>query len=396
MAQYIGFTLGGEEYSIPILKVREIINLPAMTRLPRAPEYIEGVTNLRGHVVPIVNIKKIVRVGEGTDGGGKVIILANGRVTFGILVDGITGVIGIDESAIEPADRILEGSSDRLLGLAKCQERLVALLDTAKILPADSLEMFEENALEVQEGGVGKAEAVTAVHAAEGEDRSRELRDAREFLNRKIEGNDPNHRILATILDFMEAATVKDYRGAETALERISELSSEGLYREVGKVTRRLHDSLKSFREAIEPKISSFAANDMPDAIDRLQFVMDKTEEAANKTMGIVEKHLLRMDELAGSIRRLREPEDAVKYLKEFKNTLEDDLTEIITTQSFQDITGQTIKKVIRLVSEIEKELAGMVAAFGVKVDPGSKAKGPPRETVSQAGVDDLLKEFGF
>jgi len=112
--------------------------------------------------------------------------------------------------------------------------------------------------------------------------------------------------------------------------------------------------------------------------------------------MGIVEKHLLEMDELSARIRKLDGPGDAVKYLKDFKNRLEDDLTEIITTQSFQDITGQTIKKVILLVEEIEKELVGMVAAFGVKVDAGPMAKEAVREMVSQSDVDDLLKDFGF
>ena len=134
----------------------------------------------------------------------------------------------------------------------------------------------------------------------------------------------------------------------------------------------------------------------MPNAIDRLQFVIDKTEEAANKTMGIVEKHLLDMDELSAHIRKLDGPDDAVKYIKDFKNRLEDDLTEIITTQSFQDITGQTIKKVILLVGDIEKELVGLVAAFGLKTEAGPMAKEAVREMVSQSDVDDLLKDFGF
>jgi chemotaxis protein CheZ len=102
------------------------------------------------------------------------------------------------------------------------------------------------------------------------------------------------------------------------------------------------------------------------------------------------------MDDLAANIRKLQGPEDAVKYLKDFKNRYEDDLTEIITTQSFQDLTGQTIQKVIQLVADIEKELVGMVAAFGLKIDMGAKESEEVREKVSQAGVDDLLKEFGF
>ncbi|MFZ6008663.1 MAG: protein phosphatase CheZ, partial [Nitrospirota bacterium] len=89
------------------------------------------------------------------------------------------------------------------------------------------------------------------------------------------------------------------------------------------------------------------------------------------------------------------EPDESVAYLKDFKNKLEDDLTEILTAQSFQDITGQTIKKVIKLVGDIEEELVKLIATFGVKIEHGAKAEVTPEE-VSQADVDDLLKEFGF
>jgi chemotaxis signal transduction protein/chemotaxis regulatin CheY-phosphate phosphatase CheZ len=398
MGQYIGFRLGGEEYSIPILKVREIINVPGMTRLPQTPEYIEGVANLRGSVVPIVNIKKLVNL-DGAPGGGdnKVIVLSNGKVTFGILVDGITGVIGIEDSSIEPPDRLLNGSCDRIVGVAKYKKRLIVLLDTKKLLPTDDLDMFDENIVSVNETtDADKVDVVKKVQTMGGEVELHELRDAKEFLSRKVEGNDPNKRIVESLIAFMEAVSSKEYEKADAVVARLADSSSGGLFAEVGKVTRRLHDSMKSFKESIDPKLSSLASCEVPNALDRLQFVIDKTEEAAIKTMGIVEKHLLEMDELSARIRKLDGPDDAVKYLKDFKNRLEDDLTEIITTQSFQDITGQTIKKVIRLVEEIEKELVGMVAAFGVKIDAGQMAKEGVRETVSQSDVDDMLKDFGF
>jgi chemotaxis protein CheZ len=399
MGQYIGFHLGGEEYSIPILKVLEIINVPGMTRLPQAPEYIEGVANLRGSVIPIVNIKKLVNIDgvSAAGGGGKVIVLSNGKITFGILVDAITGVIGIEDSSIEPPDRLLNGACDRIVGVAKYQNRLIVLLDTKKLLPTDDLDMFDEDIVSVNETtDMDKVDVVKKVRTMGGEVELHELRDARDFLGTKVGGNDPGGRIVESLIAFMEAVSAKDYVKADAVVARLADSSSGGLFAEVGKVTRRLHDSMKSFKESIDPKFSSFASCEVPNAIDRLQFVIEKTEEAANKTMGIVEKHLLEMDELAARIRKLDGPDDAVNYIRDFKNRLEDDLTEIITTQSFQDITGQTIKKVILLVEEIEKELVGMVAAFGVKIDAGPMARETVREMVSQSDVDDLLKDFGF
>ena len=400
MAQHIGFKLGVEEYSVPILSVREIINVPEMTHMPSTPDYIEGVANLRGSVVPIVSTRKVVKTGgeAGVAGeGDRVIVLINGKAAYGILVDGITGVIGIDESTIDPPEKIMNGTGDQFVGVAKCNGRLIVVLDPKKLLPGWDTMAFQESEVEVREtADAGKVEVVRKMQTIGGDVEVKELRDAKEFLSKKIDPKDPNSKAIEGLMAFMEAVTAKDYAAADAAVELLVKSPEDGLYKEVGKVTRRLHDSLKSFKEAIDPKISSLVKNEVPSAVDRLQFCVQKTEEAANKTMGIVEKHLLQLDDLAGHIRKLQGPEDSVKYMKDFKNRLEDDLTEIITTQSFQDLTGQTIQKVIQLVADIEKELVGMVAAFGLKIDMGAKGSEEVREKVSQAGVDDLLKEFGF
>ena len=224
-----------------------------------------------------------------------------------------------------------------------------------------------------------------------------ELKAAHEFLSKKkesIDPGDPSQKALKELMAFMEAIASKDYTTADAAVEQLVESSEGGLYKEVGKVTRRLHDSLKSFKEAIDPKITSIVRNDMPSAVDRLQYCVQKTEEAANITMGVVEKHLASMGELEENILKLHGPDDAVDYLNGFRERYENDLTEIITAQSFQDLTGQTIQKVILLVADIERELVGMVTAFGLKLDSAGKEE--IHEKVGQSDVDDLLKEFGF
>jgi len=400
MAQHIGFKLGVEEYSVPILSVREIINVPEMTRMPSTPDYIEGVANLRGSVVPIVSTRKVVKTGQeaGAAGeGDRVIVLINGKAAYGILVDGITGVIGIDETTIDPPEKIMNGGGDQFVGVAKCNGRLIVVLDPKKLLPGWDAMVSQESEIEVREtADAGTVEVVRKMQTIGGDVEVRELRDAKEFLSRKIDPKDPNSKVIEGLMAFMDAVASKDYAAADALMEQVVKSPQEGLFQEVGKVTRRLHDSLKSFKDAIDPKISSIVQNEMPTAVDQLQFCLRKTEEAANKTMGIVEKHLLQMEDLAANIRKLQGPEDAVKYLKDYKNRYEDDLTEIITTQSFQDLTGQTIQKVILLVADIEKELVGMVAAFGLKLDMGAKESEVILEKVNQAGVDDLLKEFGF
>ncbi|MBI5639176.1 MAG: purine-binding chemotaxis protein CheW [Nitrospirae bacterium] len=150
MQQYIGFHLNAGEYTIPILKVREIVNTPVITRMPQSPDYIEGITNLRGAVIPILNLKKLVRLGDSGDKGGKVIVVASGRMTFGVLVDGITGVINIEETEIEHPESVLRDSREQIEGVARLNDRLVVLLDTKKLIPFEDASLFEDVVLDVQ------------------------------------------------------------------------------------------------------------------------------------------------------------------------------------------------------------------------------------------------------
>jgi chemotaxis protein CheZ len=398
MQQYIGFHLNAGEYTIPILKVREIVTMPAITRMPQAPDYIEGVTNLRGSVIPIVNLKKLINIGGNGSKGNKIIVIASGKMTFGILVDGITGVINIDESAVEHPEQFLNGDVEQVEGVAKVDNRLVVLLDTKKLIPSQDASLFEDIVVDVKEtDSVDTVEVVKTVQTMAGQMEVRELQDAKKFLEKRgVDSSDARFLIFDDVVNFMNAIASQDYEAADGAIKDILKKGQGDLFKEVGKVTRKLHDSIRSFKEALDPKLKGLATMDMPNAVDRLQFVIDKTEEAANRTMSIVERYILKMDELSSHIRNIKEPQESAAYLKTFKNELEDDLTEILTTQSFQDLTGQTIKKVITLVGEIEDELVMLIASFGVKIEQGAKAEKVTPEEVSQADVDDLLKEFGF
>lgn len=398
--QYIGFTMGGCEYTIPILKVQEIINMPSITKLPQAPHYIEGVTNLRGRIITVLSLKKLVGF-SGAEGGSteqKVIVITGGKLTFGMLVDGITGVITINEADIEPAENIMQYPIKQVEGVARVDDRLVVLLDTRKLISVEDASLFEDEIYEVGETIGDKVEIIRKIDGMGGELTVKEVKDAREFFNKKgISSDDPRYALFDDMVAFMNAVASEDYETADCAIQNMMNKGQSDLFKQVGKVTRKLHDSIRSFKEALDPRLKDMASTDMPNAVDKLQFVIDKTEEAANKTMGIVEKYILDMDELSGHIRNVTGPEDSVKYIRDYKNRLEDDLTEILTTQSFQDLTGQTIKKVIVLVSDIETELVKLIATFGVKIEPGAKAAEEiTPEQVSQEGVDDLLKEFGF
>lgn len=200
---------------------------------------------------------------------------------------------------------------------------------------------------------------------------------------------------------------------------------------EVGSLTRDLHDALEQFQ--FDPRMSVIANEEIPDARDRLEYVMAKTELAANRTMDAVESSLPIADKLHESLLVIRPTWNALMKgrieLSEFKalcfhidglltqvegdsTELRNQLTEILMAQDFQDLTGQIITRVITLVREVEERLVDILTAFGVEssdeeTDTNKKssteAEGPilnPHEredaVSSQDDVDDLLSSLGF
>jgi len=396
--QYIGFRISTGEYAIPIKRVKEIINLPDITRIPQSPFYLKGITNLRGSVIPVVDLKELIHVRAAENGGTKVIVIASGRITFGVLVDGITGVISIDASQIEPPENLSHGKAEQVEGVAKVDGRLIVLLDIKKLIPLEDLTLLEDYAAEIAKNtGDGAVEVTKTVQTIGGAVQFKELRNAQSYIQKaSADVSAVQREIFTDIMNFLTAVTEHDHAAADIAIAKIVKNGQGDLYKEVGKITRKLHDAVKSFKEAIDPKLKDIAQSEIPTAVDKLQYVIEKTEEAANRTMSIVEKYILRMDDLAAHIRQVQGPPETVAFLKEFKNGLEDDLTEVLTTQSFQDLTGQTIKKVIGLVHDLEDELVRLISIYGLKIESGTREPVAVAEKVSQSDVDDLLKDLGF
>ncbi len=134
--QSVVFTLGKEEYGIDIGKVQEIIRLPSITRLPNTVDYILGIINLRGCVIPIVDTKKKFMFidSEITDDTRVIIVEIEGS-RVGLIVDEVSEVLKIPEELVVPADNICTGiKMEYLLGVARFDSRLLILLNANKIL----------------------------------------------------------------------------------------------------------------------------------------------------------------------------------------------------------------------------------------------------------------------
>jgi purine-binding chemotaxis protein CheW len=137
--QLVVFDLANEHYGVDIGTVDRIIYLQPITAVPQAPPFVEGITNLRGMVLPVVDLRK--RFGlpiEGTNGDGRIVVVEMGDTRVGMIVDGVSEVLHVSEDDIEPPSPLVTSvDSSFITGIAKVDERLVILLDLDKVLSSE-------------------------------------------------------------------------------------------------------------------------------------------------------------------------------------------------------------------------------------------------------------------
>lgn len=144
--EFLAFTLGKEEYGIDILKVQEIRGYEAVTRIANAPEFIKGVVNLRGIIVPIVDMRIKFNLGEPTYDQFTVVIILNigGRV-MGMVVDSVSDVITLSADQVKPAPEMGTAfNTDYLIGLGTLDERMLILIDIDKLMSSSEMGLIEK------------------------------------------------------------------------------------------------------------------------------------------------------------------------------------------------------------------------------------------------------------
>jgi purine-binding chemotaxis protein CheW len=136
--QLVVFDLANEHYGVDIGAVEGIIEMQPITAVPRAPDFVEGVTNLRGSVLPVIDLR--TRFGLSVREKSKetrIVVVEMNDSTVGMVVDGVSEVLRVEEEAIEPPSPIVTTvDSAFITGIAKLEERLVILLDLGKVLSA--------------------------------------------------------------------------------------------------------------------------------------------------------------------------------------------------------------------------------------------------------------------
>ncbi|TCO76583.1 protein phosphatase CheZ [Chromatocurvus halotolerans] len=215
----------------------------------------------------------------------------------------------------------------------------------------------------------------------------------------------------------LDAARRDDAPRFTALLDDLAAAREQTLFQDVGRLTRQLHEALTSFQ--VDSRVADFASDEFPDARHRLDQVITITEQSAHKTMDLVEDMLPRAEALidratslggsfdnAGVASGSAAPELAtfVNDVGEQVSSIRSGLSEVIISQNYQDLAGQEIRKVIRLVTEVEETLINMIRVAG-KGDmlterrrAGASATLPEGEQriTSQDEADELLSSLGF
>lgn len=252
-------------------------------------------------------------------------------------------------------------------------------------------------------------------------------------MGRDVSERDRRTEYLTLARELIERLESGDETAADETIDRLTRLRETELFRELGVLTRSLHEALKSFK--VDTRLSDIAANEIPDARQRLNHVIDMTEQAADRTLTAIESALPLAEEvgthghqLGERWRRFRARDMGVEEFRDLSRDLEaflalaerhgsalqSSLSDALMAQDYQDLTGQIIRRVINLVQELEDSLVDLVRISGARMaeekpvaadnpdESGTRGFGPAvpgqdEDVVSgQDEVDDLLSSLGF
>lgn len=223
--------------------------------------------------------------------------------------------------------------------------------------------------------------------------------------------------IIGMVRDLLRALDRGESGAVEDLLRQLSNCPDSDLYASVGKMTRDLHDSLSEFKASLDRGTASMHGTNIPDAADKLEAVIGMTESAAHETLTATEAHLelinasrQRLAAIKAKWETTHNFDERDALFREFLDSHAECLQQaekfnstITMAQTFQDLSGQALRKVIRLVTELERNLVSLVRVFGAHApEQAQRVAQTPSEVATQSGavaqddVDSILNKFGF
>lgn len=150
--QLVGFKIDREFFGAPIDKVKEIVRVPEITAVPDTPIFLNGVINLRGRIVPVIEMSKRLGVtSSGRKKSNRVLVLDFGGSTVGLLVDSVSEILKMPEESIEPNPELVSSIGGQYVnGIGKLKDRLIVLLDIERLLSREEIKKVVEAGMKVE------------------------------------------------------------------------------------------------------------------------------------------------------------------------------------------------------------------------------------------------------
>ncbi len=364
--QLVGFAVGGEKFAVDISDIHEINRYEHINRMPELPGNVLGVIDLRGLVIPVIDLggKLGIPGGEITKDTRIIIIGFNGD-KIGILVDAVSEVLRVSDDSLEKPPAITQSiSSEYIRGIIRNNGYITVVLDLPRLFRDYSNETYTPDSVQVtyETGGNGITQENTGDVAVD------------------------------QIVEAAKAMAQGDFQHE----------IKEDLYGQLGEIARYINATIKKM-QSVEPNIAH-VSDKIPQASVQLSEISRATEEATHNVMSQVEKVLDNHDVIMHHAESAERGNDVSGCLSEVKHVVTEDkeiLLDIITGLSFQDLTGQKIKMIVGLIEEVEKRLLQLIVTFGLKSKDKDEADDTLKEfsdkpTLKQDVVDNILKEFGF
>lgn len=364
--QLVGFVVGGERFAVDISDIHEINRYEHINRMPELPGNVLGVIDLRGMVIPVIDLgSKLGIPGREVTRDTRIIIVGFSGDKIGIIVDAVSEVLRVPDDSLEKPPAITQSiSSEYIRGIIRNNGYITVVLDLARLFKDYSHESFTPDSVQVTYAG--------------------------------INNNSPQDNTGDVAIDqVVEAARAMSQGDFQHEIK-------EDLYGQLGEIARYINATIKRM-QSIEPNLAH-ASDKIPQASVQLSEISKATEEATHIVMSQVEKVLDNHDVIMHHTESAERGDNASISMGEVKQVVSENkeiLMDIITGLSFQDLTGQKIKVIVGLIEEVEKRLLQLIVTFGLKSKDANEGNDTLKEfsdkpTLKQDVVDNILKEFGF
>ena len=422
--QLVSFNLGKEEFAVDILKIQEINRMVDITGVPNSPDFVEGVINLRGKVIPVVDLRKRFGLSEEVKGKDtRIVVMDISRKIIGFIVDSVSEVLRIPAKRVEPPPPMVAGiDSEYIKGVGRLDDRLLILLDVNRVLSGSEVDMLDGDPMK---DGVIKEEPNNVPPASPTTGKVMEYRGMQGLV-------EVDRKIGDVINEFSNKVTI-DKEDVEKLVNHVKgilegQLNQDDLelYGELGELAMFINETKKSLKTFDAAKITE---NDLPAASDQLEGIVEATEDATNQILTAAESMLDDQERIRKIIDELKEikfskgaqgkgkRDASIEELEALYQSNNNKLMDVMSACNFQDLTGQRIQKIITLVHGVESKIMKMILTFNIKKQEKTgglddekinkekemlakieemELKGPKRkgEAVSQNEVDDLLGDL--